>query len=237
MIDTNFDFYSDTSPGKDPDSWSPTLKKYHQILWSKALPDGTDFTLSTSEPRSYLYHTSARGEFHLSSDAIGHTYRNWKSLSTIIAAIPSSTMDNFFKECSTIGAYIVFPARTINRQQNINMARGTNHRIKDRFDLTLECIRLHYIGLDSPLTAHLARYSDFFELFETFEGYVDFFLLDDLLSDDTRQIKFFLPFTSFNASPIPSDVPQYYSYMLNMRRFVRARNQRIAQVFANPQKY
>ena len=37
MIDTTFDFYSD-SYGKDPDVYSPTLKKYHKILWRKSLP-------------------------------------------------------------------------------------------------------------------------------------------------------------------------------------------------------
>ena len=39
-IDINFDVYSDTPEGKDPDSFSPTLRKYHKILWSKSLPNG-----------------------------------------------------------------------------------------------------------------------------------------------------------------------------------------------------
>ena len=38
-IDINFDVYSDTPKGKDPDSYSLTLKKYHQIIWSKPLPN------------------------------------------------------------------------------------------------------------------------------------------------------------------------------------------------------
>jgi hypothetical protein len=32
-IDITFDFRSDTPPGKDPDTWSPTLRSYHQLLW------------------------------------------------------------------------------------------------------------------------------------------------------------------------------------------------------------
>ena len=32
-IDITFNVYSD-SGGKDPDSHSPTLKKYHKILWN-----------------------------------------------------------------------------------------------------------------------------------------------------------------------------------------------------------
>lgn len=38
IIDTAFDFRTDTAPGKDPDSHSPTLRRYHQLLWSK--PEG-----------------------------------------------------------------------------------------------------------------------------------------------------------------------------------------------------
>lgn len=36
-IDTAFDFRTDTPPGRDPDSHSPTLRRYHQLLWSKPL--------------------------------------------------------------------------------------------------------------------------------------------------------------------------------------------------------
>ena len=44
--------------------------------------------------------------------------------------------------------------------------------IRDRFDLTLECIRRHYLDEPSPLSATLARYADFFGLFGDFAGYV-----------------------------------------------------------------
>lgn len=37
MIDTDFDFFSDTPAGRNPDAHSPTLRKYHQMLWSKDL--------------------------------------------------------------------------------------------------------------------------------------------------------------------------------------------------------
>ena len=36
----------DTPKGKDPDSYSPTLRKYHKILWSKNLSNGTFFKLN-----------------------------------------------------------------------------------------------------------------------------------------------------------------------------------------------
>ncbi len=47
MIDTTFDVYSDTRPGGDPDQQSATLRRFHALLWSKPLPDGRSFKLST----------------------------------------------------------------------------------------------------------------------------------------------------------------------------------------------
>ncbi len=64
IIDTNFNFYSDSNGG-DPDSSSPTLRKYHKILWSKPLPSGKNLTLIDTEIGAYLYHASEIGEFFL----------------------------------------------------------------------------------------------------------------------------------------------------------------------------
>lgn len=36
-IETTFDVNSDAQ-GKDPDKYSPTLRRYHRKLWSKELP-------------------------------------------------------------------------------------------------------------------------------------------------------------------------------------------------------
>jgi len=38
MIDINFDVYSNSPKGKDPDSYSPKIREYHKFLWSKKLP-------------------------------------------------------------------------------------------------------------------------------------------------------------------------------------------------------
>ena len=45
-VDTSFDYHSDTPAGKDPDSFSSTLRKHHQLLWSKELPCGARFDLA-----------------------------------------------------------------------------------------------------------------------------------------------------------------------------------------------
>jgi len=225
IIDTNFDVYSDTPKGRDPDSYSATLRKYHQILWSKPLPNGVMFGLEDNTPR-LLQHKSELGEFLLSSDSIGHTYSKIKSMSPIVDQIPSEEIKAFFTVCSTVGAYIIFPAKKIDNKMTINGSRGLNRSIKDRFDLTLECIRRFYINKESPLTETFQRYASFFNLFHDFGGYVDFFLLQDLV-DDGYSVKFFLPFESFNQPPLPKNVEQYRSYKKHLIEFVSARNQRI----------
>jgi hypothetical protein len=228
-IDTSFDVYSDTPAGRDPDSHSPTLRRYHRLLWNKPLPDGNGFAHSESSPEGHLRATCRHGEFFLSSDSIGHTYRYVKRLSRIVEAVPTEELDRFFSTCSTISAYIVFPSRKIDGRPTINGARGLNWKIRDRFDLTLECIRRHYQNQDSPLGETLERYRLFFKLFGSFRGYIDFFLLQDLVSADKTSVEFFLPFSDFNESPVPSSLDEYLSYKHRVTDFVMARNQRIAE--------
>jgi hypothetical protein len=229
-FDTTFDVYSDTQTGKDPDSHSPTLRQYHRLLWSKKLPDGGELSLSEGHPKAYLHHKSHRGEFFLSSDSIGHTYRYVKAMASIVKDVPEEELDQYFSVCSTVGAYIVFPSRRVDRKPTINGARGLHHMIKDRFDLTLECIRRHYENEESPLSATLGRYAEFFNLFGSFKGYVEFFLLQDLISDDNNSVDFCLAFHGFNASPLPTDVDEYRSYMNRLVAFIMARNNRIAEL-------
>lgn len=228
LIDRTFDVYSDAR-GRDPDSHSATLRCYHKMLWNKTLPDGTPFSLSDDYPKAYLHHNSQKGEFFLSSDSLGHTYRYVKAMARIVNDVPKIELDNFFSACSTIGAYIVFPARKIDGKATINGARGLNGKIRDRFDLSLECIRRHYVHEESPLSVVLARYADFFRLFENFAEYVNFFLLQDLLAKDSTSINFFLPFENFDSLPLPADLDNYLIYRDNLVAFITSRNQRIVE--------
>ena len=225
-IDINFDVYSDTPEGKDPDSFSPTLRKYHKILWSKSLPNNKEFHLNLDTPK-LLHHESALGEFFLSSDSIGHTYTRVKKMSHIIDELSNEEINSFFSTCSTIGAYIIFPAKRVNNKMTINGARGVNHKIQDRFDLTLECIRRFYLNEKSPLTDALERNANFFELFSDFKGYTDYFLLQDLVKRDYMTIKFWGNFDNFETAPLPANKEEYLSYMNKLLSFVEARNQRI----------
>ena len=110
--------------------------------------------------------------------------------------------------------------------------RGISAKIKDRFDLTLEAIRLHYNKQSSPLSDTFERYSDFFDLFVDFKGYVEFFLLQDLVTEDFSSVKFHLPFTSFDISPLPNDAEEYLEYKNNTIKFIKARNLRMLKSVA-----
>ena len=227
MIDIALDLNAD-SGGGDPDSKSLTLKKYHQQLWSKPLPSGQVFDLKMGVKGSYLHFTSSTIELSLSSDSIGNSYKNAAMMKSIIEAVSVADVENFWKLNSTIGGYILFPGKKIDGNMTINQMRGVSHQIGDRFDLTLECIRRFYIGDKSPLSTTLERYGEFFALFESFQGYVNFFLLNDLVDSSCKRVIYFTPFDElFSSSPLPQDVDAYLLYRGNVMDFIRGRNQRI----------
>lgn len=225
-VDTTFDFHSDTPDGKDPDSFSPTLLRYHQLLWNKELPSGGRFDLRP-EPGAYLVHRSARGGvFVLASEAF--TTRLLGKAAAVIRSIPEGDLPEYIGY--TAGSTIVFPGNKIGGQMTLNGARGFHPRIADRPALTLECIRRHYSGeLPNPLAKPLARYVDFFALFKTFREYVEFFLLQDLLEDDGKSVRSFLhPIGGFSTrDAVPKDDKEYHKYLGNSNAFISARNRRI----------
>jgi hypothetical protein len=124
MIDITFNFYSDANGG-DPDSTSPTLRRYHKLLWSKPLPNGHVFELRDDIAGTYLFHKSASGKLKLGSDAITHSYKNHKRKKWLISQIPGE-VEELFDIGSTIGAYLIFPNNRINGKDTINQARGVS---------------------------------------------------------------------------------------------------------------
>lgn len=161
-IDVTFDFRTDTPPGKDPDTFSPTLRRYHRLLWSKPLPDGRLFGIDED-----LHHRSELGEFWLSSDT---AIPNFAGSPLVLEQFPEVQREGLGPIAYTIGGRIVFPATRAGTEMTINSARAFLGRIKDRFDLTVECIRRYYLDQPSPLTDVLARYANFFGLFDDFAG-------------------------------------------------------------------
>jgi hypothetical protein len=102
-------------------------------------------------------------------------------------------------------------------------------QIRDRFDLTLECIRRYYRGeLNNPLGDTFARYADFFRLFGDLAGYVDFFHLQDLVDEASSTVKFFAPFGDFGEWVLPASLDVYLGYRRRAMEFIESRNRRIA---------
>lgn len=233
LVDTGFDVRLD-SDGKDPDGHSLTLNTYHRTLWNKRLPNGKLFQVESAiddyDSKYILKHHLTTHEIVLSSDIIITTYTSGWSTKPISKDIVPYIQDEkkkvFDYFAHTIGAFIVFPKRR-NSGNSINPNRGIHPKILDRFDITLECIRMHYLGLDNPLAGTLHRYDDYFRLFGNFKEYCAFFLLQDLVSDDYAVIKPFLPFERFDDYPLPKSVVEYEAFMQNCIDFIKRRNERI----------
>lgn len=225
IIDTSFDVRSDAR-GKDPDVASATLRRYHQTLWSKPLPNGAMFSLDATRRGAYLYHASDENEQFLSSDSIIHTYRD--HITSTELQIHSEDLDSLLTPACTIAGYTLFPGIRRTGTMTINQARGTHPRIRDRIDLTLECIRRHYEGGASPLAKTLANYGDFFDLFGDFQGYTSFFLLNDLVEPCDGSVRFMLPTDGFEArDPRPQTESEYLRYRDAAMEFLAGRRERM----------
>ena len=105
MVDTTFDFRSDAR-GRDPDAHSPTLRRYHKILWSKALPNGAVFVLSDATPGVYLHHRSPLREFRLASDSAIATFTRWKSMRPIVGQFDEAENEAFRRIAYTIARLV-----------------------------------------------------------------------------------------------------------------------------------
>ena len=229
-INSRFDARADTNPNSDPDSHSETLCQYHKLLWGKPLPGGEILDLSDNVKGKYLFHTSSKGEFNFKSDCLAHTFHNMKRMEYIIEKLDYEERVNIYDRFQLPGGYIIFPGDCRDGVMTINQARGCDQRIVDRFDLTLECFRRFYADEKSPLSRTFNAYRDFFDLFESFECYVEFFLLDDLIDKRSGSIKFFLPFDdSFPMRPFPKDMNEYKRYISNSLNFIQARTERMVE--------
>lgn len=258
-IDVNFNFLQDT-PGywegfwendpllgrskQDPDSKSPMLRKYHQLLWSKKLPNGEVMSLEDGKSNFYLrWH-----DHYFGSDSIIVSFR-YKRRTEFIKKLRNYLPDykgfveSYLNSASSIGGYMLFPAFG----GGMNQSRGTSKAICDRWDLTLECIRRYYNGEWSPLEKCMnePRNRWFFDLFVDFKGFVDFFFLQDCVSEDYSCVNIWYwpieqtgflfddtctPSFDFNAKdPIPDTIDSYLSFIEKELDFMRKRNQRIKQ--------
>jgi hypothetical protein len=152
VIDITFDF----RPARRLDEIRTLAVQHsgdHQLLWSKPLPSGALFELDFTPPH-YLHHRSELGEFGLSSDAVIPSFSRARELKHIMDQVPQVETDAFNRIGYTIGGMMVFPGYKVDGKMTINQRRGCHGRIRDRFDLTLECVRRHYLDEPSPLKRH-----------------------------------------------------------------------------------
>lgn len=223
IIDTTYDVRLDTPKGKDPDSCSPTLRRYHQLLWSKELPCGQRLELN-DKLIGYIGET----EYWFSGDGIGHSYSRWGKMAHIISQIDPAVIENFIHNGYTIAGNIIFPANVSKGKMSMNQRRGIIVKICDRYDLTLECIRRYYLGEDSPLYSCICDFKPFFDAFVDFKGYVDFFLLQDMVTDDYSAVRYWYPFPGeFYNNPLPQTPEEYLTYVDTVIDFYNKRNARI----------
>jgi hypothetical protein len=147
-----------------------------------------------------------------------------RSFALLRPVADATTQNDAFRTIGyTIGGMMVFPGNRIDGKSTINIARGFNRKIADRLDLTLECIRRHYLGLRSPLAEPLARYRDFFALFGDFRG-SNSSCCEDLVTDDCSGVRFFMPFDDFNTPSVPRNGDTYKEYRRLSIEFTEARN-------------
>jgi len=229
-VDITFDFRTDAA-GRDVDIASPTLKRFHQLLWSKPLPNGEKMDLIDTVKNSYLVYKSKDKDFYLSSDSISNSYRNTKKVSHLLADLEDE-VQKFQQIGNTIGGYIIFPSKSAEKGMSINQSRGFSQIISDRFDFTLECIRLNYLGESNPLEEVLTRNSDYFKLFGSFIEFVKFFLLDDLVNPNFDAVEFFTGTKNFKDWGLPKNTDEYLKYLERSMAFTKKRNERI-QNWAN----
>ncbi len=237
-IDVSFDFTTD-SPGYwdhfwenynglgrgncDPDAVSQTLRAYHQILWSKELPCGRYMELEHPKD-DYL----RWGDMYFGSDSITNSFRyGYYPLIGDVMSTPGykQRMEDFIHRTYTIGGTIIFPVH----RYSFNQARGMNAKIRDRWDWSLECIRRFYIGEDSPLAKQMKSDTEFYKLFVNFQGFVEFFYLQDCVTDDWK-VRTWTEGIPFERPAFPQSVEEYWRFIEHEIIFVEKRNKRIREL-------
>jgi hypothetical protein len=228
-------------PAPDPDGVDPNLRETHRRLWSKALPTGEVLELAALRWSDYLTVVSTDAGWTLGSDNIATIHYNG-----LRGFAEAMVTDRHLCQFCTVGGYLIFPNQIAQQQPTrenksarrwvINQARGMEPRISDRFDLTLEAIRLFYQGIvhrnENPIGDVLEAYRWWFAIFGEgtagFLAYADFFHLTPLIDEHGRVKPFGSLALQFDRA-LPADEATYRNYVAAQLEFVAARNELIRQ--------
>ena len=93
----------------------------------------------------------------------------------------------------------------------------------------MECIRRHYAGEESPLSKAMDSDREFFDLFLDFRGYVDYFFLQDCVTEDYCEVRFWIGDGDFTKNALPESVDEYLLWLERQRDFLNRRNARIKE--------
>ena len=233
-------FWSDPILGKridssvDPDLVSRSLFEDSISIWgSLSLPDGAHLQLSEHNQRNVMRLNDP--DMFLSIDSITASFRGRNQCPGLLERIYQNLgpdqwhwyIEDHLRRTYTIGGSIVFP----RHRNSINQIRGMNRNVHDRWDLTLQCIKDHYDGKDSPIGWCISQDKGFFDIFNSFENYVDFFLLNDCVESDYSVIDW-MP-----GTVLPRTEEEFFGYMEAQGDMVEKRNERILRAMNNLEKF
>lgn len=66
---------------------------------------------------------------------------------------------------------------------------------------------------ESPLYKSLLKDKVFFDLFADFKGYVDFFFLQDCVTEDYKKVNLWLDNDFFEKNPVPHNADEYLTFI------------------------
>lgn len=200
-----------------------SVKLYDQMMeWldGKELPDGK------------VLHLTRAGKYMLKKDTIrlsadnvftrftGRVPTLMDELEKIKGPDWEAYQQRIIRNGWRIGGEILFP----RHRNSLNGMRGFSRQVMDRFDLTLECIQNFYEGQPSPLSWVLETDREWFKLFVNFQGFVDFFLLNDWVDEQYQVID-----QLGTGALLPGTVQELENWHRRMEELVEARNLRIEQ--------
>lgn len=225
-FDPDFCFYDEEGYERDADAESLQLRLFHARLWSKDASEGPLMFMPDQGARTLTCTLADGTTLRVSSDTIATSHSGYTEMRPLHAGLPGDYRNDIERKFYRMAGFIVFPVHP----QSLNQLRGW--RLRDRFDLTLECIRRHYTGEAHPLADVMTQGAKFFGLFGSghtgFVRYVEFFHLQGLVADGSvRWFDGSSTTPDLDAARLPATTDNYRAYLDNVAEFTDDRTDRI----------